>query len=262
MDRRQFLIAAASAVAAGPSPITAMASNGSLIVTAVDNLLHVYNSNGQRVQTLEGHRDRINCVAMNGREIASGGLDGHVMVWNGGLGKGTRYDHSVTSLDYCGNDLCIGGFTSTLRIGRESITLPSRDIRSVVSDGRAVVCGGRGGVLYSCYGGRHTSHRIDSMSVNCMTLVKGSVVYGADRGVVGTATRSAQVVEGDVRSICTIDSQRVAIGTTKNEISIINLSKLKAERVLRGHKGTVTGLYYGHTLISASMDGTLNQWVV
>lgn len=262
MDRRQFLASAVAAVAANPQPISAMASNGSMIVAAVGQVLHVYNNRGQLVQTLEGHRDRINCVAVSGNEIASGGLDGHVMVWTNGVGKGTRYDHSVTCMDYCGRDLCVGGFTSTLRIGRSTVALPSRDIRAVVSDGRSVVCGGRGGVIYSFYNGRLTPQRIDAMAINCMTLVKGNVVYGGDRGVVGTATSSARLVEGDVRSICTIDANHVAIGTTRDEIAIVSLANLKVVRTLKGHTGTVTGLYYGNALISSALDGQLKQWTV
>ena len=66
-----------------------------------------------------------------------------------------------------------------------------------------------------------------------------------------------------IRAVCLQNDGYVAIGTDNSEIEMFNISNPPYSYQLKGHKNSVTGLWFspdGQTLMSSSCDGTMRIW--
>lgn len=262
MNRREFLQSvAAYALSTNYEKIHAMACDGKYIVIGVGSKTRIFNSNLKCMATYEGHSDRVESVAIKGKRVASGSLNGTLLEWVSGRLRRERHDHAIFALEYHGNSLCHGGYCETVQVGKDRMNLPCKDIRAIHSCGETITAGGKSNSLFSLVGGKPTTQKIKGQDVTCLTSCGNTVVWGGSRGMIGTFKDSENVVKGNVSSICAISKNAVAVGSTSNEVAIVDTRTFTVKKRIDEATGTVSGLAcIGSTLYAASWDGALRTY--
>lgn len=97
-DTRDFIKKQKALIGAGGIINDLDLAPGGMMLVAVDNGVQVREPDGEVKCSFSGHREQVNCVAMNpaGDLVASGSTDGNVMIWT--LGGETRGAHQFKDL--------------------------------------------------------------------------------------------------------------------------------------------------------------------
>lgn len=207
------------------------------------------------VQTLQGHSDWVNCVAISpdGEILVSGSRDKTIKVWQLSTGKILQTLAGHTSFVF---SVTISPDGQTLASGSEDTTIKLWQLGT----GRQVR------TLGNWFSGH--SHWVSSVAISPdgQMLVSGSddktiKLWRLSKG------RELQTLEGHsgaVRSLAiSLDGQTLVSGSTDKTIKIWQLATGKELHTLKGHSNWVRCVTInpnGQTIISSSDDKTLKLW--
>ena len=223
-------------------------------------------------------------------------IDGAARLQRGQLISGTpalaRVAFEPTASGAGTSRLIAVGFTEQIfRLGRNgSSTRPLRcehgDLRAVAHDSRGrMFVGGRGGTVHvypgqtqrtvavsmkSRSGGEQSRCQTNSGAINDLAVMpsSGGVVCVCDHGTVAwydtddnRVTTRIAIGCGRLFAIEPIDSHRVAVAGSDDTIRIVDFSREKVTRKLKGHHGSVVDLaMIRGRLVSAGYDATVRVW--
>jgi len=211
-----------------------------------------------KMQTVKGHRETVTSVAAAGGVVASGSMDGKLLVWSLPADKPTHTLSTgaavrAVALSADGKQLASGGDDNAVQLwdpatGKQvaKLTGPTDWVLAVAfsPDGKLVAAGGHDGRLW------------------LWETESGKKLFDVAVQLPGAAKDAPAVV---VYSLAfSPDSKKVAVGGS--DARIHEYEAAGAGKHLRGHQGhtsTVTGLAYhpgGNVLISSSKDRTLRLW--
>jgi len=269
------------------------------LATFGQKVLHVWDlETGERLNTLEGHEDRVTCVSVtpDGRRAISGGADHALCLWDlesGRCVKRFRGDGSLScvSITPDGERAFSGGFEK-LRLWDLALAKPLLVIErpgmffadlSVTPDGRLALS-----LCRPRWSSESTLELWDLTSARCLRELEGqpgsdtSVRLSADgrRAIAGSADKHLRVWNletgecvdtlaghtGNVTCVAiTADGKRAVSGSHDKTLRIWDLDESRCIKTFEGHTHWVTSLDItpdGVRAVSGSSDGTLRVWNV
>lgn len=276
--------------------LTAMAASAdgqSLAAAGDDRKIRIIRTTDlQTVQILDGHRDRIRCLAFDreGRWLSSVSNDGQALLYDARNGYPLIGQFAgrtaIASVAFAPREprFSFVGFSGRLVVvspsktqQRLQVDCDCRDLRSVAyrDDEQLLAVGGRGGrllLLEPATGeeiGRAELHRGPIRDL-CFHRQSNILVTIGDDGTANVfdteeqkVLRRITVTTGKLFSIATLNSQFVAVAGSDNRVRILNTDQGKVVRDLEGHKGSVASLASdGNSLYSAGFDATLRRWSI
>lgn len=295
-DHAQLLIRLAplDATAKYPPVVTAIGCSQDskwLVAAGDDHALRVVQlADGQTFQTLQGHTDWVQAVAMidDNQRIVSCSKDCTLRLWSASDRWTSKVLHQgevalmALAIDKSKQYVACAGFGPqiwiySLRDGTllKTITCECSDQRALAfsSDGRQLACGGRDGVVRvwewetSRRSLEQTLHqdRIRSISFSDDDAVICTV--GEDRRFVRYKLQSGQlllerkIVGGRLLSMAHIDAETIAVAGSDNTIRLIEINTGEEINRLHGHDGSVAVMVRsGGQLVSGSFDTTIRTW--
>ncbi|MCG8651063.1 MAG: WD40 repeat domain-containing protein [Pirellulales bacterium] len=275
--------------------VTAIAADpqGKLLAVAGDDhKIRILDTSTLAVtRTLSVHRDLIRTLAFDrsGRRLVSAGNDGQLILWDRQHEFREIQKIQGTPALACvcfspdGSKLAAVGFDNEVFIlsqadhRRPVFQCDCQDLRAVAyrDDNRVLAVAGRSGDLHlfdpenGQLLGDHRLHqgRIHGVAFHSDTELV--VCVGEDGAVTVFDSQHQQlrhrisVTTGKLFAVTVIDSQRVAVAGSDNEIRIVNTDRGQIESTLEGHQGTVATLAAnGSTLFSGGFDATLKRWSI
>ena len=277
-----------------PPVVTALgcSEDGTWLLAAGDDhaLRIVQQSNGKTLETLIGHTDWVQSVAIvkEDRLILSCSKDCTLRLWFASEQWTSQILHKgnvalmALAVDASSQYVACAGFGPDIWIYSledgslvKTLTSECSDQRAITfsSDGRRIACGGRDGVIrvWDWQSDQKPIEqalhhdRIRSISFSDNDSVVSTV--GEDRHFVRYQLNSGQVlidrkiIGGRLMSMATIDSETIAVAGSDNTIRLIEVASGTEFNRLVGHDGTVAVMVRsGNLLVSGSFDTTIRTW--
>ena len=240
----------------------AYSPDGKLLVACDRNSVKIYDpASGGLITTLNGHQEYITAIAISAdrRHIASGSLDGSVMIWDGSddysslqlAGHTDAIEELAFSPD--GQWLATAGDDAVLRIW----DVLSGDLLQEYTDFSGVV----GGVTFSPDG---TYFAFTDGSLHVWQLGLNSAEDGNT-----IVNQEIFAIPGALSDSFSPDGKTIAApsgsSTSGNVIKLWDAATGRELLTLAGHTGWVMGLAFspdGKSLASTSLDGTVKIWSI
>jgi WD40 repeat protein len=233
----------------------AYSPDGKLLLATDKNFLNVYNPvSGDLIQTLSGHQADVTAIAvdLDGKRIASGGLDGSAILWDLSSGEHilelAGHGDAVENLTFSpdGSWLVTASDDATMKIWDTATGELLQDYK----DFSGVVLG----VTFSPDGKRlvfsdGTLHvwQLDRTSGEDQTQIKHQELFA---------------IPGASPDAFSPDGSKIA-GVSGNDIKLWEAATGRELLRLAGHTGWAMGLAFspdGSSLASTSLDGTVKVW--
>lgn len=268
---------------------------GKMLITAGDDhRIHVWRlHSGKSVIALPAHTDWIRdlCFSEDGRQLASVGSDGRVLLWDAtSLAKPPRQiakqDRGLWSVEFDAKNerLVVGGFGSKIniydiatgKIDRE-ITCQCVDMRAstLSPNGKQIAAGGRSGKIRIWDTNDGTTLRDLNAHQNRLRAVlfsndgRSLVSAGEDRAIrvwdVATGSKKLEIVDtpGKVIAMTWHRDKTLVTAGSDNMIRLWSLETGKEIARLKGHEGSVAAVEcIADTLVSGSFDTTARIWTI
>ena len=211
--------------------------------------IHVLNATSGRSFTLEGHQDKVNCLAFapSGTALASGGWDGLVVVWKPATGEVV---HAFAAHSQAVNSVAFGPDGKWLLSASDDGTIAQWDVKA--------------GTLLGTYKGHSGAVKDIDLSADGLRMVSASVdgtarVWDVQRGK--QAVLSAAGHEGAVSAVIfSPDGTRMASGSQDGTVKVWNVETGKEILTLAAARDTVSSVDFspdGSHLASAHWNGTV-----
>ncbi|KAK4230773.1 dehydrogenase E1 component-domain-containing protein [Podospora fimiseda] len=223
--------------------VTSLHLTSKYIIVALDNArIHLFDTNGEQLNTLTGHVMGVWAMVPWGDTLVSGGCDRDVRVWN--LPDG-RCRHTLR------------GHTSTVRCLK-------------MSDATTAISGSRDTTLriWDIESGHCKNVLVGHQaSVRCLEI-KGDIVVSGSYDTTAkvwsiSEGRCLHTLQGHYSQIYAIafDGHRVATGSLDTSVRIWNAQTGECQAVLQGHTSLVGQLQMrGGTLVTGGSDGSVRVW--
>ncbi len=280
--------------AAYPPVVTAMATSTKrewLAAAGDDHAIRIVQlSDGRISQTLKGHRDWVQSIAIldNPNSIVSCSKDGELRLWRSQEAWASQIIHRgevalmTLTVDKQQRYVACAGFGPNIWIYslsdlalQKTIDCTSSDIRALAfsNDGEQLACGGRDGVVRvwkwktSNQPLEQTLHRDRIRAIRFSGDDAELTSIGEDRRLIRYRHNTGQVISdrvistGRLLSMTFIDDETIAIAGSDNTIRILDVNTSQEQNKLIGHEGSIAVMNCdGTELISGSFDTTIRIW--
>jgi WD40 repeat protein len=233
----------------------AYSPDGKLLIASDRNFVKVYDpASGNLIKTLSGHQADVTAVAIgsDGKQIASGGLDGSAIVWDLSTGDSllqlAGHADAIENLTFSpdGNWLITASDDATMKIW----DVTTGDLLQDYVDFSGVVLG----VTFSPDGKR-------------FAFSDGTIhVWQFNPDTVGDQTKITNqelfTIPGADSDTFSPDGSKIA-GVSRNDVKLWDAATGRELLTLAGHTGWAMGLAFnpdGKSLASTSLDGTVKIW--
>jgi WD40 repeat protein len=212
--------------------------DGEIVAMAVKDVFEPLLMEEER--TLEGHTGCVECMAVHGDKLISGGGDGLIKIWNTNTWTCERtlegHDGDVYSLVVHGDKLISGGGDKTIKIWNTDTWACERTLE-----------------------GHHGGMCVSSL------VVHGDKLFSGDRAIklwntdTWACERTLEGHTGLVYSLVVYGDKLIS-SSKDGTIKIWSTSTWACERTLEGHAGVWSLMMHGDKLISGSDVGTIEVW--
>jgi WD40 repeat protein/tRNA A-37 threonylcarbamoyl transferase component Bud32 len=247
----------------GPVNAVVWSPDGELLASAgSDAVVHLWDSDiGVPVQTYRGHAHPVNALSWSpdGDLIASGDAHGEVRVWEAASGKFRLFHRpqkifntSVETLAWSpdGASIASGGLDKKVEIWKAA----TGETRLFYFGHQGFLRGGAVFALAWSPNGRLIASGSADFIIQVWDVADGKTYRSLD----------SHALEGGIRAVAwSPDGKRIAAGASDTTVRIWEVQAGVAERIVRGHSGTVEAVAWspdGKWIASGGADGLVRVW--